>query len=145
MYFGPDLALNQVSFESPDADPLWAEAYNMPPEKTKPVFAWTYSAEQDEALRIVRTRRHILDYHPLNGMPTHQQLEIEDEHGRTRHFTGLALATTDMPMWPNVNMRIAVYRWEDETGRITHSSTQEIWFDRFQRTLKRRREQERPT
>jgi hypothetical protein len=139
MYFGGDLALNQVSPETHDTDPLWPEVYDIPAEKIRPVFGWTYSADSDEALEIVRTRRNVLEHHPVLGMPTRQELEIEDERGRVRHFSGEALSATDMPMWPNVNMRIAVYRWTDELGRETHSSTQEIWFDRYQRLLKSRR------
>ena len=82
-----------------------------------------------------------LDDSPLNtpdrayggtilGMPTRQELEIEDETGRVRRFEGEALSATDMPMWPNVNMRIAVYRWTDERGRETpgwKAMTQELF------------------
>jgi len=139
MYFGSDLALNQVSPETHDTNPLWPEAYDIPPEKVRPVFGWTYSADDDEALEIVRTRRDVQEIHPILGMPTRQQIEMEDERGRVRNFSGEALAATDMPMWPNVNMRISVYRWTDEQGRETHSSTQEIWFDRYQRLLKTHR------
>jgi hypothetical protein len=139
MYFGPDLALNQVSPETHDTGPLWPEVYDIPPDRVRPVFGWTYSAEADEALLITRTRRNVVERHAVLGMPTRQELEIEDETGRVRRFTGSALSVTDMPMWPNVNMRIAVYRWTDEHGRATHSSTQEIWFDRYQRLLKAKR------
>lgn len=139
MYFGPDLVLNQVSPETHDTDPLWPAVYDIPVEKIRPVSGWVYSSLDDVALQIVRTRRDVQAIHPVLGMPTRQDLEIEDETGRVLRFEGEALSATDMPMWPNVNMRIAVYRWTDERGRETHSSTQEIWFDRYQRLLKRHR------
>ena len=30
------------------------------------------------------------------------------------------------------------YRWEDEQGRVTHCTYQEVWFDRYQRAVKAR-------
>jgi hypothetical protein len=52
-----------VSPETHDTDPLWPEVYEIPPTKVNPLFGWTYSAVEDEALRIVRTRRDVLEVH----------------------------------------------------------------------------------
>jgi hypothetical protein len=140
MYFGDDLALNQVGFESLDGQPVWADVYDIPPEKLVPVSGWVYSLAEDEALAIVATRRHVLEHHPVNFMPIRQQLEVTDERGRVRRFTGEALSTTVLPMWPNTNMRSAVYRWRDEAGRQCSTLTFDLWFDRWQRAMKRRRQ-----
>jgi hypothetical protein len=139
MHFGEDLTLHHVGFEAPDHAPLWTSVYDLPPEKIKPIAGWVYDAADGKALSIVRTRREVHDRHPVSFMPTAQTLEIEDESGRTRTFTGEALAAGHLPMWPNTNMRGAVYRWTDQDGRTTHSLTQELWFDRWQRAAKQRR------
>ena len=138
MYFG-DIALNHGGFEALDTDPVWAEVYTLPPEKLVPVSGWIYSFGDREALRIVRTRRRVLEHHAVNFMPIRQELEIEDERGRILGFSGEALSTGNMPMWPNTNMRCAVYRWQDERNRVCHTVTFELWFDRWQRAMKRRR------
>ncbi|MCV7412602.1 hypothetical protein AWC05_18450 [Mycobacterium florentinum] len=139
MYFGDDLALNHVGFESIANKPVWTEVYDVPPEKLGPVSGWVYSRTADEALAVVETHRQVLEHHPINFMPIHQELEITDESGTVRRFIGRALSTAVLPMWPNTNMRGAVYRWEDESGRTCHTLTFDLWFDRWQRAMKRRR------
>ena len=138
MHFGDDLTLHHVGFESPAHEPLWTEVYDIPPEKIVPIAGWVYSAAEDEALRMVRTRREVLDRHPLTFMPTRQVLEVEDEKGRVLTFTGEAISVGLLPAWPNTNMRGGVYRWTDESGRTCHSLTQELWFDRWQQAMKQR-------
>jgi hypothetical protein len=139
MHFGGDLTLHHVGFEAPEHRPVWTSVYDFPPEKAGPISGWVHSADDDEALRIVRTRREVQEHHPLMFMPTRQTLEIEDEKGRVLGFRGEALAVGFLPMCPNTNMRGAVYRWTDDTGRTCHSLTQELWFDRWQRAMKQRR------
>jgi hypothetical protein len=139
MYFGDDLALNHVGFESVDSKPIWTEVYNLPPDRLGPVCGWVYSRTADEALAIVSTHRRVLEHHPINFMPIRQELEISDESGTVRRFHGAALSTAVLPMWPNTNMRGAVYRWQDESGRACHTLTFDLWFDRWQRAMKRRR------
>ena len=40
-----------------------------------------------------------------------------------------------MHSWPNVGFCDSVHRWEDEQGRVTHCTYQEIWWDRYQRKM----------
>jgi hypothetical protein len=144
MHFGADgedtLTLHHVGFEAPEHKPLWTEVYrDFPAEKIAPLSGWLYSAKEDEALRVVRTRRHILEHHPVTFMPIRQELEVEDERGRVLSFHGEAQSAALLPAWPNTNMRGAVYRWTDESGRVCHSLTQELWFDRWHRAMAERR------
>jgi hypothetical protein len=43
-----------------------------------------------------------------------------------------------IPAWPNIGFHDSVYRWEDQCGRITHSTYQELWNDTYQRAMKAR-------
>jgi hypothetical protein len=81
----------------------------------------------------VRPRRRVRLY-----AATRQEIEAEDERGRLHRFSGSAIAMSVIPAWPNVTFRDSIYRWEDEQGRVTHSTYQEIWFDAYQRAMKAR-------
>ena len=54
---------------------------------------------------------------------------------RSPRFGGTSSSTTP---WPNVSFHDSVYRWEDEQGRVTHATYQEIWFAEYQRAMVRR-------
>jgi hypothetical protein len=136
MCFGEDLIFNQISFEARDTDPEWVGVYDVPPERLTHHFAWLYADGETHA--ITRVRRNVLERHPQLYASLRQEIEAEDEHGRIHRFTGQAIAMTAMPAWPNVTFRDSVYRWEDESGRVTHSTYQEIWFDAYQRAIKQR-------
>jgi hypothetical protein len=135
MCFGEDLIFNQVSFEAADTDPAWLGIYEMPADRPTHHFAWLFA---DGELRpITRIRRNVLERHPQLHAATRQEIEAWEEGGAVHRFSGSAIAMTAMPAWPNVTFRDSVYRWEDERGRIAHSTYQEIWFDTYQRAMKR--------
>jgi hypothetical protein len=136
MCFGEDLIFNQVSFEARDTDPEWLGVYDVPADRPTHHFAWLYSDGETHA--ITRVRRNVLERHPQLYAAVRQEIEAEDEHGRTHRFTGTAIAMAVIPAWPNVTFRDSVYRWEDAHGRVTHSTYQEIWFDAYQRAMKKR-------
>lgn len=136
MYFGPDSVFNQVSYEAPDTEPAWAGVYEMPADRPTHHFAWISTAGQ--VREVTRIRRNVLERHPDLYAATRQEIEAEDEDGGIHRFSGQAIAMTALPAWPNVTFRDSVYRWEDEQGRIAHATYQEIWFDDYQRELKRR-------
>jgi hypothetical protein len=136
MCFGEEEIFNQISYEAPDTDPEWLGVYEVPADRPTHHFAWLYS--DGELKAITRVRRNVLERHPHLYAATRQEIEAEDEHGRVHRFTGSAVAMTAMPAWPNVTFRDSVYRWEDESGRVTHSTYQEIWFDAYQRAMKDR-------
>jgi hypothetical protein len=132
MCFGEDLIFNQISYEAPDTDPEWVGVYEVPDDRPTHHFAWLY--ENGETHSITRVRRNVLERHPQLYSALRQEIEAEDEHGRLHRFN----AVTAMPAWPNVTFRDSVFRWEDESGRVTHSTYQEIWFDAYQRAMKHR-------
>jgi hypothetical protein len=136
MCFGDDLIFNQISFEAHDTDPAWLGVYDVPPDRPTHHFAWLYS--DGEIHTITRIRRNVLERHPHLYAATRQEIEAEDESGQVHRFNGTAVAMTAMPAWPNVTFRDSVYRWEDEHGRVTHATYQEIWFDAYQRSMKQR-------
>ncbi|MDT7594162.1 MAG: hypothetical protein QOH45_3693, partial [Pseudonocardiales bacterium] len=136
MYFGPDLIFNQISFEPLDTDPAWAglfEVGNRPSHH----YAWIQLGE--ETREIVRVRRNVLEYHPTIHLPIRQEIEAEDETGATYRFTGEAIACASLPAWPNTSFHDSVYRWEDQEGRVAYATYQELWFDTYQRAMKKRR------
>jgi hypothetical protein len=142
MYFGEDLIFNQISFEAPDTEPEWAGIYEVPEGRPTHHFAWLHA--KGETRQIVRVRRNVLERQPHTFATLRQEIEAEDEDGRVHRFTGQAIATATIPAWPNVSFHDSVFRWEDEQGRVAHSTYQEIWFDRYQRAVKRRSQGETP-
>ena len=136
MYFGADLIFNQVGFEAPETDPDWSGLYELPADRPTHHFGWI--SRNGEILSIARVRRNVLERHPQLHSATRQEVEAEDERGDVHHFSGEAIAVGPIPFWPNATFRDSVFRWEDEHGRVTHSTFQEIWFDGFQRTMKQR-------
>ena len=136
MYFGEDLIFNQISFEAPDTDPTWAGIYDVPADRATHHFAWLQQG--DKTLQIVRVRRNVLEQQPGTFATLRQEIEAEDETGAVHRFVGEAVATCVMPAWPNVSFHDSVFRWTDGSGRVTYSTYQEIWFDRYQRAMKER-------
>lgn len=134
MYFGPDLALNQIGVESVDTDPAWRSVY---PGYDGPGhrMAWLW---QDGALRdVVDVRRTVHKRHPDLYSATEQTIEMTAATGERRVFTGSALAMCAVPAWPNVSAHDSLYLWTDEQGRTCHAPFQEAWFGNYQRALKK--------
>jgi len=134
MYFGPDLALNAVSWEHPDTAPRWASVYDLPPGTPTSYHAWL--VRDGEPRWITEVRRDVLEYHPRSHVATRQRLDVTDEAGEHVEDVGEAIALAAIPAWPNVNFHDSVYRWTDERGRMTYCTYQEIWFDEYQRAMK---------
>jgi hypothetical protein len=136
MCFGEDLIFNQVSIESPDTEPAYTGIFDVPADRPTHHFAWLYS--DGDVRAITRVRRNVLEYHPVLHAAVKQEVEAQDEEGRTYRFEGEAIAMSPVPAWPNAGFCDSVYRWEDEQGRVTHSTYQELWFDKYQRAMHRR-------
>jgi hypothetical protein len=82
--------------------------------------------------QITYVRRNVLVRHPTTHMAVEQEIEAKDERGHTYRFAGQAIATSPIPAWPNAGFHDSVYRWQDERGRITHCTYQELWADHYQ-------------
>jgi hypothetical protein len=137
MYFGEDLIFNQISFEALGTHPAWEGLFDIPADRPSHHYAWI---QVDGELRGIRSvRRNVLEYHPELYAATKQEIEAEDDTGRLHRFTGEAIAMTALPAWPNTGVRDSVYRWEDEAGRVTHCTYQEMYFDTYQRAMTKRR------
>lgn len=134
MYFGPDLVFNQISFEPLDTKPAWAGLYDTG-DRPSHHYAWVQRG--DETRAVTRVRRNVLEYHPAIYLPMRQEIEADDEQGEHYRFRGEAIACAVLPAWPNACFRDSVYRWEDEAGRVTHTTYQELWFDRYEQAMKR--------
>jgi hypothetical protein len=133
-YFGDDLAFNVTSFEAPDTDPAWLGLYDVPEGAPTSYYKWLVS--DGELVEITDVRRNVLEYHPVLGSAIRQELELIDQAGRRHRFEGQALSVTPLYSWPNIAFCDSVHRWEDEHGRVTHCTYQEIWWDRYQRKIK---------
>lgn len=137
MYFGDDLIFNQISFEPLDTEPAWAGLFPVPADRPTHHFAWIIT--DGELREITRVRRNVLQYHPELYAALRQEIEATDGRGATYRFSGEAIAMATMPAWPNAGFRDSLYRWEDERGRVTHATYQEIWSDTYQRAMSNRR------
>jgi hypothetical protein len=111
----------------------------MPADRPSHYFAWLH--RDGETRQIVRVCRNVLEFHPDIYMPTRQEIEAEDDRGDVYRFKGEAIAAATLPAWPNASFHDSVYRWEDERGRVTHCTYQELWSDAYQLAMKARRPQ----
>jgi hypothetical protein len=138
MYFGEDLALNQVSYEPLHSNPMYKGLYDVDPECPIHMVGW--AVVSGELMPITRVDRNVLDYHPQLLMAMKQTVEIEVETGQVFHFTGESICETAVDSWPNCTLRSGVHRWEDEQGRVTYDTYQEQYFDaHYQQHARRRR------
>jgi hypothetical protein len=136
MYFGPDLAVNQVGWEHTDTDPAWAGLYA--PDSEAPTHHFGYVLSGESILAITDVRRNVLEYDPLEFMPLRQELDVRDEAGKSYRFVGTAIALCPVPAWPNVMAHDSVYRWEDERGRLSYGPYQEVWSEAYQHAMRDR-------
>jgi hypothetical protein len=136
MYFGDDLIFNQISIEAPDTDPAWTGLFEVPEGAPTHHYAWVY--KDGDVREITKVHRNVLEYHPHLYMAIKQEIEAEDETGETYRFTGEAIAATSVPAWPNCAFNDTVYRWEDDQGRVSHATYQELWGDTYQRAMTQR-------
>jgi hypothetical protein len=128
--------INQIGVEAPDTDPAWTGLFELP--DGAPLHHWAWIADGGAPQTITRVHRNVLEYHPRLHAATKQELEVETEDGKTHRFSGEAYAMASVPGWPNLAAAIAVYRWEDERGRISDQTYQDISFDRYFREMTRR-------
>jgi hypothetical protein len=133
MCFGEaDLAFNAVSYESLDTNPYWRDIYPEPPFPPE-FYGWIY--EKGEIYGAVEIRRDVLEYHPRMTGAIKQHIQVTDERGVVHNFRGQAIAMTNLPQWYNASIRDSVYRWEDDQGRISYCTYQEVHYGRFQREM----------
>lgn len=132
MYFGPNLALSQISFEPLDTEPHWSGLYEVG-DRPSHHFGWVQRG--DETRAIASVRRDVLEVNPKNYIPLRQELDIEDETGERYHFSGESIASAPLPAWPNSLFHDALVRWTDEAGRVTHTTFQGIWMADYQRKM----------
>lgn len=137
MAFGDDLLLNATSVEHPDLDPTWAGVYDVAPGDRIHHESWIVAG--GEVRRLTDVRRNVLERHPRTHMSTRQELEVTDDAGERRRFSGEAIAICPVHAWPNIVFHDSVYRWTDESGRETHCTYQEVWYAPFQRAMTARR------
>jgi hypothetical protein len=142
MAFGDDFMFNQVGFESPDAGPPWQGLFDVADGARTFHFGWVWV--DGEARRLASVRRVASRYHPELFAAVEQDIEARDETGATWRFHGRAVAMAHLPSWPNNFFVDAVYRWEDEAGRIAHGTYQEAWYRTFHRAQTRRAQTRRP-
>jgi hypothetical protein len=136
MCFDGELMFNQVGFEPLDTDPAWKGLYEIPADRPSHHWGWVYS--DGVARTLTRVRRNVLEYHPSLHAAMRQEIEADDEDGRTYRFIGETIAMAAVPAWPNAAAAIGVVRWEDEQGRTSDTTYQELSFDRYHRAMKRR-------
>lgn len=135
--FGPDLAFNVMSFESPEFDPPWVDAFDIPEGAPTHVFGWV--SRNDEVCGVKSVRRRDLERHPVLLHPLALSLEVEDDQGDVARVTGRAIAFAPVPQWYNVVTYESIMRWEDDQGRVTHGQAQSIWNHKAQRAMRSHR------
>ena len=128
--FGPDLAFNQIGWEAVDTNPPFLEVYPVDPSRPSHVYGWVHADGRTNGL--TRVCREVHERHPISHLATRQTIEACDDEGRVFRFHGRAIALAAVPAWPNLSFHDSVFRWEDETGRVTHATCQEVWFDKYQ-------------
>jgi hypothetical protein len=136
IWFGEDLAFNQVGIEAPDTDPAYAGVYDIPAGAPTHHFAWV--SVDGEVRNITRVRRSVSEYHPQLFAPLKMEIEAEDEAGDEYHITGEAIAFSPIMMWPNIAAFDSIFRWQDATSRTAFGSAQTMHVEAYAHALKTR-------
>ncbi len=127
MAFGEDLIFCQVGCEDAAKEPIWKDLYKLP--ASAPMHYFSYCFDAGKQIAVERVSRKVHEYHPQLHAGMKQSVTAYLSDGRELNFEGEALAMSDILSWPNAALRVGVYRWTDETGRIATNSYQEMWFD----------------
>ena len=127
MAFDEDLIFCQVGCEDPQKNPIWEGLYKIPEGSPNHYFGWCY--ENGKEVGIEHVSRKVHDYHPETLAAMRQTIAARMSDGRVFKFEGEAVAMSRILAWPNATIRVGVYRWTDEQGRIATNSYQEMWFD----------------
>ena len=128
MTFSKEFIFGQVGYENLDTNPPWLDLYK-PMLEGKPTTHFAWVMVDGEKRDIVRVHRNVTEYHSRLLCAMKQEIEAEDDRGVVYKFKGEAIAMSNMPAWPNAALRVGVYRWEDEQGRVAYDSYQEMWLD----------------
>jgi hypothetical protein len=131
--FGEDFSFNQIGWEHPETDPPFLAVYPVPADRPSHIYGWVHANGVTSLLESVRRTTH--ERHPVSHLSTRMTIEATDELGRDFRFEGTAIALAALPAWPNIDFHDSVFRWEDESGRISHATCQEAWFDKYQRLM----------
>jgi hypothetical protein len=137
VYFGADLAFNQVGWAHPDTKPIWGSAFDLPHDAPTHHFAWV--SRNGEVRNVTKVHRNDLEVHPILLAPTRTEIEAEDECGDTYRITGEAVSITPLPAWPNLASFETLFRWEDAEGRVAYGPGQSVWNSTAQRAMKAHR------
>lgn len=133
MAFGEDLTFNQIGWEDPETDPPFMKVYAVDPKRPSHSYGWV--RDNGRTTGLARVRREVHERHPITHVATRQTIEAEDDEGRVYVFRGQAIASAEVPAWPNLALHDSLYRWEDERGRVSHATCQEAWLDKYQRLM----------
>lgn len=125
MYFGEHLSFNQIGFEDPATDPVWAGDFDIP--EGAPHHNWGWLCRDGELLNIARVRRKVTRLHPIHLVALNQEMEITDERGDTYLVRGEAIGFAPIPGWHNLASLETLTRWQDETGAVTYGPSQTFW------------------
>jgi hypothetical protein len=134
IWFGEDLAFNQVGIEEPDTDPDYAGVYEIPAGAPTHHFAWV--SVNGEVREITRVRRNVLKTHPQLFAPLKLEIDAEDETGEQYHVRGEAIAFTPIMMWPNISAFDSIYRWQDGQGRVAYGTVQTMHVEAYAHAMK---------
>lgn len=138
MWFGDDLCLNQISIEARDTDPEWIGVYD-PPADGRPDHLYAWMLVDGKLRDVVAVHRNVLERDPRTHASLRQEVTVTDETGQVHRFSGRSIAHAFLPSWWNLTFYDHVYRWEDERGRVSFGTHQEVWTDRYQRIMNERR------
>lgn len=125
MYFGEHLSFNQIGFEDPATNPVWADAYDIAPGSR--THNWGWLCRDGALLDITRVRRKVTRLHPIHLAPLSQEIEVTDENGDTYLVRGEAIGFAPIPGWHNLASLETLTRWEDETGAVAYGPAQTFW------------------
>lgn len=133
-YFDADFAFNTMSFEAPDTNPPWLDAFPIPSGAPTHVFGWV--SRGGEVRTLTRVHRRDITRHPISMHPLEMEIELEDDAGDIARVHGKAIAYAPLPQWYNVSTHESIMRWEDDRGRVAHGQVQSIWSWKAQQAMR---------
>jgi len=135
VYFDDGFYFNQVGFESPGSQPVWAGLLD-PPPAGYPGFLFAWAGKGNDIRDIVRVERNVTELHPTLYYPLAQEIEAEDAQHHIYRMTGRALSGSPIVAWPHAFGYDSVYRWETDQGQVGYGPCQGLWHEAYQHAMK---------
>ncbi|MGH8990756.1 MAG: DUF7064 domain-containing protein, partial [Acidimicrobiia bacterium] len=130
--FSDDFAVHMMGVEDVAAGPMWKDAFPDAGPMTALNRGWVW---RDGELAGLESAAITTRWDRDSGYPTGHRVRVTDTNGREHALEGTITAACSWHTWSNVNMLIALARWECEGRTGWGDSQTAAWSDFVHRCL----------